>query len=94
MGKLLTIKQNRSKDTDLSTTSNTRFMIDGEELRGVHYAELQFRPDEFVVAELHMWGELSDITNAIPRFFMNHPKSGDIKEVASIKFVDGEEYEF
>ena len=94
MDKLLTIKQDRKNETDIANSINTSFEIDGKPLAGVFKAELCFEVEEFVVANLHMWGTFDDIHGLVPKFYMTHPEENVPKEVSSIKFADGSEYEF
>ena len=92
--RLLTIRQESEREGDFATSDNTLFVIDGEPMTGISKADIHFRPNEMVVARLHMWGQFDDMKNIVPKFFMTHPVTGKTKALAHIRFADGEEYDF
>jgi hypothetical protein len=94
MDRLLTIKNTRDKESDLANSDKTIFEVGGKPFHGIHHAEICFEPGELVVAKLHVWAAFDDIHNVIPKFYMHHPETEDVKEVASITFTDGEKYDF
>ena len=90
----LTLKPREDLGEEFLSGFNTAVMIGDEELKGVRSVDIRYRPDDIVIAEVHLYCVEKEITGAHPVVVMAHPQTGEDKEVAEILFKDGTRVNF
>jgi hypothetical protein len=65
---------------------------DGNPMHGISAADIRLRPDEIATATIKLFMEWLDI-EVKPAFHMQHPVTGEDKQIREIIYTDGTRWE-
>jgi hypothetical protein len=82
------------KPGEVQTGYNTLFEADGKEIKGILSAVLTFLPGDAVKADLNIFVETVELDGVIISYTANNPETGKANEVESIRFKNGDRFEF